>query len=226
MNLVIKQIKSTTTESAHLTSHFIISELFLGNGLTIGNSLRRMLLLNLKGTALIAIKISNICHEFSSIYGIREDILEILLNLKEITLKTQTNKGIIHYGLLTADGPGIITGNCLSFNSNIKIINPNQYIATLYLSTKITFEVIAMSNKGYRLNYNQNLRYSNFLNIDAIFMPILKVNYKIITKLTILKYKTESLLLELTTNGSIAPYKAFHEASFLLKRLFSSMLLK
>jgi DNA-directed RNA polymerase subunit alpha len=223
MNLIIKQIKSTTTESNHLTSHFIISDLLIGTGLTIGNALRRILLLNFKGTALIAIKIPNISHEFSSIYGIREDVLEILLNLKEISLKTTTNQGIIHYGILSAEGPGIITGNCISFSSNVKVINPNQYIATLYLQKKITFEVIAMSNQGYRLNYNQNLKYSNFLNIDAIFMPILKVNYKIIHKLSLESVKMEALLLEITTNGSLSPQKAFQEAAFMLEQLFSSM---
>jgi DNA-directed RNA polymerase subunit alpha len=223
MKLNIKHIKSTTTESAHLTGHFIISELIVGTGLTIGNALRRILLLNLKGTALIAIKIPKISHEFSSVYGIREDVLEILLNLKEISLKTSADKGFIHYGQLIAEGPGIITGNCLSFNSNIKIINPNQYIATLYLRKKIIFEVIATTNYGYHLNNTQNLHYSNFLNIDAIFMPIIKINYKILAKTSGIIAKKESLLIELSTNGSLSPQEAFNEAAVILTKLFSAL---
>ena len=85
------------------------------------------------------------------------------------------------------------------------------------------FEVIAKTNYGYNLNNTQNLHYSKFLNIDAIFMPIIKINYKIIAKTSVIITKKESLFIELTTNGSLSPQEAFNKAATILTKLFSAL---
>jgi DNA-directed RNA polymerase subunit alpha len=222
MSLFIKQIKAKQNESIHLTGHFIISNLNTGDGLTLGNSLRRVLLGNLVGTALIAIKIQTNQHEFSRIPGLREDTFEFLLNLKEITLKTSQNR--IHYGKILATGPGILTANCLHFfTSNIEVINPTHYLATIYTKKSLNFDIIAIQNKGYQININNKLIYPDFLNIDAIFVPILNVNYKILENLNYYNKKKESLLLEIITNGSYSPRNAFNEASLLLETLLKHL---
>ena len=224
MNFSIKQIKAKQNESIHLTGHFIISNLNPGDGLTLGNALRRVLLSNLVGTALIAIKIQTNQHEFSIIPGLREDTFEFLLNLKEITLKTSQN--IIHYGKILATGPGILTADCLSFKSNIEVINPTHYLATIYTTKIINFDIIAVQNKGYQINLNNKLIYPNFLNIDAIFVPILNVNYKILENLNCYNRKMESLLNELITNGNYSPKNAVNEAFLLLKTMLNYLKIK
>ena len=118
MDLKFKYVKSSVKESGNLVGHFTMSDLEAGQGLTIGNALRRVLLSNLEGAAITAIKIPGAAHEFATIPGIREDILEILLNLKQIILKTDEKKPFS--GKIIAKGPGIITANCLKFENDVK----------------------------------------------------------------------------------------------------------
>nr|YP_009684626.1 RNA polymerase alpha subunit [Pseudopedinella elastica]QDR24712.1 RNA polymerase alpha subunit [Pseudopedinella elastica] len=192
-----------------------------GQGLTLGNALRRVLLANLEGNAITAIRIPNASHEFSLIPGIREDILEILLNLKQIILKTKYTDKIS--GKIIAKGPGIITANCLKFDNEVEIINPNQYIAAISTAQNIEFDIIAERGVGYQLADQTEQKAKDFLQIDAVFMPVVKVNYKI-NNIYVSHNKTnESLLLEITTNGSITPEKAVSEAAKKLMIWFSSL---
>ena len=177
MELKFKYVKSIVEESGHLTGHFILTNLTPGQGLTLGNALRRVLLANLEGNAITAIRIPNASHEFSLIPGIREDILEILLNLKQIILKTKYTDKIS--GKIIAKGPGIITANCLKFDNEVEIINPNQYIAAISTAQNIEFDIIAERGVGYQLADQTEQKAKDFLQIDAVFMPVVKVNYKI-----------------------------------------------
>ena len=111
MELKFKYIKSSVQESGHSVGHFIMSNLSPGQGLTIGNALRRVLLSNIEGIAITAIRIPGVAHEFSTISGMREDILELLLNLKQTILKTETKELIS--GKICLNGPGIITANSI-----------------------------------------------------------------------------------------------------------------
>lgn len=206
MNITVKQIKSKLLDSGSLTSHFILSNLSKGLALTLGNSLRRLLLSNLTGTAIIAIKIPGVFSEFSSILGIREDVLEIILNLKEVILRSQS--GQIHYGFIKIQGPGVLTAKCICFSSAVQIINPNLYIATIYNKQLFQCEVIAQRSKGYAFIPTSKSYYPLFLPIDAIFMPVLAVNYTIKVQNQLEGNFMESLLLEITTNGSLSPNAA------------------
>jgi len=221
VELKFKYVKSIVEESGHLTGHFILTNLTPGQGLTLGNALRRVLLANLEGNAITAIRIPNASHEFSLIPGIREDILEILLNLKQIILKTKYTDKIS--GKIIAKGPGIITANCLKFDNEVEIINPNQYIAAISTAQNIEFDIIAERGVGYQLADQTEQKAKDFLQIDAVFMPVVKVNYKI-NNIYVSHNKTnESLLLEITTNGSITPEKAVSEAAKKLMIWFSSL---
>ena len=221
MELKFKYIKSSVQESGHSVGHFIMSNLSPGQGLTIGNALRRVLLSNIEGIAITAIRIPGVAHEFSTIPGMREDILELLLNLKQTILKTETNELIS--GKICLNGPGIITANSIKFDSDVKIINPNQYIATIATSTKVELDIIAERGVGYRFGDQCEQQYHDFLNIDAIFMPVIKVNYKINNVYLSYNKTTESLILEITTNGSITPEKALSEAAQKLMSWFSNL---
>ena len=221
MELKFKYIKSSIEESGHSVGHFLMSNLSPGQGLTIGNALRRVLLSNIKGIAITAIRIPGASHEFSTIPGMREDILELLLNLKQVILKSET-KDLIS-GKIRLEGPGIITANSIKFDSEVKIINPNQYIATIATNTKIDLDIIAEQGIGYRFGDQSEQHYRDFLNIDAIFMPVLKVNYSINNVYLSYNKTTESLILEITTNGSITPEKALSEAAQNLMLWFSTL---
>ncbi len=221
MDLNFKYIKSKIEESGNITGQFVMSNLLPGQGLTIGNALRRVLLANMEGTAITAIRIPGAFHEFSTIPGIREDILEIILNLKQIILKTSEKKQLS--GKINVKGPGIITGNSIKFESDVKIINPNQYIATISNKTRVEFELIAEQGTGYHLADQLEQKYENLLTIDAIFMPVINVNYKI-NNIYISYNKTiEALDLEITTNGSITPEKALNDAAETLMIWFRSL---
>jgi DNA-directed RNA polymerase subunit alpha len=221
VELKFKYIKSSIEESGHSVGHFLMSNLSPGQGLTIGNALRRVLLSNIEGIAITAIRIPGASHEFSTIPGMREDILELLLNLKQVILKSET-KDLIS-GKIRLEGPGIITANSIKFDSEVKIINPNQYIATIATNTKIDLDIIAEQGIGYRFGDQSEQHYRDFLNIDAIFMPVLKVNYSINNVYLSYNKTTESLILEITTNGSITPEKALSEAAQNLMLWFSTL---
>jgi DNA-directed RNA polymerase subunit alpha len=217
----LKHLKSSKEESGHLIGHFIISNLRVGQGLTIGNALRRVLLANIGGTAITSIQIPGCLNEFMLLPYIREDVLEILLNLKQVILSSSEQSKIS--GKIKVKGPGIITANCICFDNDIKIINPTQYIATVCDKIDIEFKLIAEYGVGYCLNTKEKQEFSDILNIDAIFMPVIKVNYNV-NDFYISKNKTvEILTLEITTNGSISPENALNQAVKTLMSWFSDL---
>jgi DNA-directed RNA polymerase subunit alpha len=186
---------------------FIFKPLDVGHGITIGNTLRRVLLTNLPGISIVGVRIAGVNHEFSTIPGVREDVLEILLNLKEVIFKSQIQEET--FGRLKVQGPAIITASCIDFPSTIEIINPNQYIATISDNSIVEMEMKLDSGKGYTLAENLHVEEPrDFLKIDAIFMPVRKVIYHI-EKLG----NQEQLILDIWTNGSITPSDAISIAS-------------
>jgi DNA-directed RNA polymerase subunit alpha len=126
----------------------LINSLQPGQGITIGNQLRRVLLGDLGGIA-ISVRIAGVTHEFSTIPGVREDILEILLNLKGIVVKNKTQD--IEFGRLKVQGPSVITADLIQLPSNLEIVNPNHYIATISTSNILEIEFKFEYGTGYRL---------------------------------------------------------------------------
>ena len=219
--LNFQYFKSSVEESGKLTGHFLLESLEAGQGLTIGNALRRVLLSNLEGTAITGIKIPGVAHEFSTIPNVREDVLEIFLNLKQIVLKSE--KQVPIFGKVSINGPGVITASSIKFDDeDIEIVNPNQYIASFSGDDTLTFDIKVEKGIGYQFaeqaNTNDNM---DFLAIDAVFMPVLKVNYKINNVYLGYSKTTESLILEITTNGSVSPEKSLSEAAQKLMTWFS-----
>jgi DNA-directed RNA polymerase subunit alpha len=219
--LNFQYFKSSVEESGKLTGHFLLQSLEAGQGLTIGNALRRVMLSNLEGTAITAIRIPGIAHEFSTIPNVREDVLEIFLNLKQIVLKNENVSSTL--GHVSIQGPGVITASSIQFDDeNIEILNPNQYIATLSGTETLNFDLKIEKGIGYQFAEQvRNNDDMDFLSIDAVFMPVLKVNYKINSVYIGYSKTTESLMLEITTNGSISPEKALSEAAQKLMTWFS-----
>jgi len=206
-NFQFECIELNLQTSTEYFGRFVFKPLDVGHGITIGNILRRVLLTNLPGISIVGVRIAGVNHEFSTIPGVREDVLEILLNLKEVIFKSQHHGETI--GRLKIQGPAIITASCIDLQSPIEIVNPNQYIATISDNSILEMEIKLDWGKGYTLAENRLVEgHSDFLRIDAIFMPVKRVVYHI-EKLG----NQEQLILDLWTNGSITPSDAVSVAS-------------
>lgn len=222
-NLSIKCLKSEQIESGACHGQFVINSLNTGQGITVGNQLRRVLLSDLGGVAISAIRIAGITHEFSTIPGVREDILEILLNLKGIVFKSKTNE--TQFGRLKVQGPTVITADLIQLPSDLEIVNKNHYIATISTSNVLEIEFKFEYGKGYRLaSQTFSDEAENYLQLDTIFMPIQKVDFKIENIYDTNNNISERLILDIWTNGSITPINALESASQIIIDLFVSLL--
>lgn len=201
---------------------FVLEPLDQGQGITIGNSLRRVLLADLEGTAIVSVRIAGVSHEFSTIPGIREDVLEILLNLKEVVFRTESKESMI--GRLRVQGPAIVTANDFELPSEVLLIDPKQYVATICGNNVLEMEFRIEKGRGYRLVEKGIDETSlDFLQIDSIFMPVKKVNYIVED----VRYKQSTLqdrlIIEVWTNGSISPKEAISQSSTILTNLFTPL---
>ena len=222
-NFYIKCLKSEKIESGSMYGQFLINSLHPGQGITVGNLLRRVLLSDLGGTTITAVRIAGVRDEFSTIPGIREDILEILLNLKGIVIHSKTTD--LQLGRLKVKGPAVVTANSIQVSKNFEIINPNHYIATISSSTILEIELKFEYGTGYKLAGQTFCKKSqDFLQIDAIFMPVQKVDFKIENVYDNSNYLTERLFIDVWTNGSISPEDAVFSASQFIINLFTSLM--
>lgn len=216
--LQIQCLQSKTQELNSLFSRFAIGPLKKGQGLTIGNALRRVLLSDLQGLAIAGVRIAEVNHEFSTISDIKEDVIDILLNLKQIVLKGSIKESTL--ARLVYYGPGIITAKDLELPEEISLVEPNQYIASVNASKTVEMEFLLRSGEGYSIGSSSNQVPEGFLAIDSVYMPVKKVNFFIETSNSI---DLESLILEVYTNGSITPTEAVSTASKMLQEIFESL---
>nr|QVQ56803.1 RNA polymerase a-subunit [Erythrocystis saccata] len=215
----IECIDSKTKSAREHYGHFVLEPLQQGQGTTVGNSLRRTILSELQGAAIVAVRIAGINHEFSTITGVREDVLEIILNLKEVVLRSYSKEPQI--GRVKIQGPAVITTGLFDLPPEIEIIDPKQYIATICSNTIFEMEFKIEQGNGYRLvDKDVDEKSIDFLQIDAIFMPAKKFNYKIEEKKISTSNIKEKLFLEVWTNGSISPQEAISQGANILTQLF------
>jgi DNA-directed RNA polymerase subunit alpha len=221
--IFIKCLNSEKIQSGACHGQFVINTLKPGQGITIGNQLRRVLLGDLGGMAISAVRIAGVTHEFSTIPGVREDILEILLNLKGIVFKSTTQK--TQFGRLKIQGPNVVTADSIQLPDDLKIINPNHYIATLSTSSILEIEFKFEYGTGYKLASQTFLEEDeNYLQLDTIFMPVQKVDFKIENVYDSSNEITERLFLDIWTNGSLSPTKALDSASQIIIDLFAALI--
>lgn len=219
-SISIRCLKSEKIDSGACHGQFVINSLKPGQGITIGNQLRRVLLGDLGSVAISAVRIAGITHEFSTIPGVREDILEILLNLKGIVLKSKIQD--TQFGRLKIQGPAAITADLIQLPSNLEIVNSNHYIATISTPNIIEIEFKFEYGTGYKLASqvfsDDN---ENYLQLDTVFMPVQKVDFKIENIYHTVDNINERLLLDIWTNGSISPTEALESSSQIIIDLFT-----
>jgi DNA-directed RNA polymerase subunit alpha len=219
--LQIQCLQSKTQELNALFSRFAIGPLKKGQGLTIGNALRRILLSDLPGLAFAGVRIADVNHEFSTIPDVKEDVIDILLNLKQIVLKGYVKDSTL--SRLVYNGPGIITAKDIELPDEITLVEPNQYIASVSTSKTIEMEFLIKAGEGYLVSNEVSQVPEGFLAIDAVYMPVTKVNFFIETSGNNISTALESLILEVYTNGSITPTEAVSSAADILQTIFGSL---
>jgi DNA-directed RNA polymerase subunit alpha len=188
-----------------------------GFGITIGNSLRRILLSSLQGAAITSAKIDGVLHEFSTITGVKEDVTEIILNLKEVRLKLHTEGPKVIR--VKTEGPRVLKAGDIQTGDAVEILNPDHYIATLSRDSKLSMEMTVKMGRGYvpaERNKEENQPIGT-IPMDSIFSPIKKVNYTITNARVGQITDYDKLNLEVWTDGSINPEEAVAHAAKILK---------
>jgi len=216
----INNIKIKVEDLSDNYGKFIIEPLEKGYGVTLGNSLRRTLLSSMWGAAATAIRIEGITHEFDTIPGIKEDVIEIILNIKELVVKTFTDEPQILK--LKTKGKKIVTAADITPNINVEILNPDLKIATLNSNAKLDMEIVVEKGMGYLLaeKNKKSDKLVDTIFIDSFFSPITKVRYDVETASLSQFSNYDKLTLEIFTNKSILPDEALSKsANILIKYL-------
>ncbi|MGC9525537.1 MAG: DNA-directed RNA polymerase subunit alpha [Limnospira sp.] len=219
----IECIESSMDTDRSQYGKFVLGPLERGQGITVGNALRRVLLSNLEGAAITAVRIAGVNHEFATIEGVREDVLEILLNLKEVVLKSYSYQKQI--GRLLVQGPATVTAGHFDLPSEAEVVDKNQYIATLSPGSTLEMECQIEKGTGYRAVERGRDESSalDFLQIDSVFMPVRKVNYTVEDARDGGSMEKDRLTLEIWTNGSLTPQEALSQAAAILVDLFGAL---
>lgn len=216
---LIKPKNIVMDESSHTDTYgkFVCEPLERGFGITIGNSLRRILLSSLQGAAIVSVKFDGVVHEFSTIPGVMEDVTDIILNLKEIKLKLIDTEGAIIR--LSRENEGVVTAGDIEKHESVVVLNPQQHIATLSKKGKMNLEMVVKMGKGYvpaekESNKNHPI---GIIFIDAIYSPIQKVNYVVTNARVGQITDYDKLTLEIWTDGSVLPEDALAFSAKILK---------
>lgn len=217
------EIEKPRIETEELTEdgkrgRFVVEPLERGFGNTLGNSLRRVLLSSLEGCAVTSIKTDGVLHEFSTIPGVKEDVTEIVLNMKSVVAKLyETSPKVVE---ISAQGPCVVTAGDIKCDSEVEILNPEQHIATLGEDAKLNMEITIDKGRGYIPAERNKLISGNnvigVLPIDSIYTPVLKVNYTVDNTRVGQITDYDKLTLDVWTNGVINAQEAVSLAAKVL----------
>ena len=216
-----KELKKPTTieatKSEDTFGRFVIKPLEKGYGVTLGNSLRRVLLSSLTGAAVVAVHVEGVEHEFSYLDGVSEDVSDIILNIKQVNLRYLGEEDTTI--TLKAQGPKILRAGDIETKGDVEILNPDQVICTLNDEASISFEMLVRYGRGYVPADSQSKQVLpvGFLPIDAIFAPIRRVAYSVADARVGQDTDYDKLVLEVWTNGAVKPDDAVAYSAKILK---------
>lgn len=200
---------------------FIIEPLAPGYGVTVANSLRRVLLASLPGAGATSVRIDGATHEFSTLAGVNEDVVEVILNLKSLRLRLNTDEPVTL--ILDKKGPGTVTAADFKKNPDVEIMNPDLHIATLDKKGRLAMEVTCEKGRGYvttEMRRDEKMPLGTIA-IDTIFTPIKKVHYEVDNTRVGRMTNFDKISLDITTDGTIDPYDAVKQASQIMIDHFS-----
>lgn len=219
-NPTLKEVIKHSDTSATI----VVSPVNRGYGNTLGNSLRRVLLSSIRGGSVVAAKIHGATHEFTTIDGVKEDIVDIVLNLKNIHLIVHSDAPIELS--LKKSGAGEVRASDIKTTADVEIVNPNQIIATIdNPKTTLEIDLVVESGRGYKNieDSSKDRLHSDMIAIDAFFSPVLRVRYKVTDTRVGQETNLEKLELTIDTDGSLTPTQAFEEAAAILVNQYQAL---
>lgn len=202
---------------------FAIEPLHTGYGMTLGNSMRRVLLSSIAGAAVTSFKIEGATHEFTTVKGVKEDVVDIMLNLKGIRFRVFGSD--VQNLRIVKKGKGAVTAKDIEVNADVEIVNPDHVIATVD-DDKAGFvmDLVVETGRGYRtVEEGASKKASDHVAVDAIFSPVLRVRYKVENTRVGQMTDLDKLLITVDTDGSISPRDAFEEASAILVNQYTAL---
>jgi DNA-directed RNA polymerase subunit alpha len=211
-------------EHSATSATFAIEPLHAGYGNTLGNSLRRVLLSSIEGAAIVAFRIEGASHEFTTVAGVKEDVVDIMLNLKNVRLNVHTDEPVELR--LEKKGAGVITAADIKTSADVEVINPDQIIATIDDPKKsVVIDLVVEAGRGYRTIEESSVSrvHSDMIALDAVFSPVLRVRFKVDSTRVGQETNLDKLLLSVETDGSISPRDAFEEAAAILVNQYTAL---
>ncbi|MGZ7495862.1 DNA-directed RNA polymerase subunit alpha [Corynebacterium sp. ZY180755] len=218
--MLISQRPTLTEEVVdNARSKFTIEPLEPGFGYTLGNSLRRTLLSSIPGAAVTSVKIDGVLHEFTTISGVKEDVSDIILNIKGLVLSSDSDEPVVMY--LRAEGPGQVTAAAIEPPAGVEVHNPDLHIATLNEQGRLEIEMVVERGRGYvPATLYSGANEIGRIPVDQIYSPVLKVSYKVEATRVEQRTDFDKLIIDVETKNSIAPRDALASAGKTLVELF------
>ena len=201
---------------------FSVEPLHTGYGMTLGNSLRRVLLSSIAGAAVTAFKLEGVSHEFTTLPHVKEDIVDIMLALKGIRFRVFSDEP--QTLRLTKQGKSKVTAKDITTNADVEIVNPEHHIATLDNKAKFVLDIVVETGRGYRtIEEGTSRKNSDMIALDSIFSPVLRVRYKVENTRVGQMTDLDKLLITIDTDSSITPRDAFEEAAAILVNQYTAL---
>jgi DNA-directed RNA polymerase subunit alpha len=211
-------------EHSSSSATFVIEPLHTGYGMTLGNSLRRVLLSSINGAAAVAFKIEGVTHEFTTVPGVKEDVVDIMLNLKQVRFKCYSEQPVMVR--LEKQGPGAVTAADIKTTADVEVVNPEVAIATID-DPKTTFimDIVIEGGRGYRTieESTEKRLHSDMIALDAVFSPVQRVRYKVEDTRVGQATNLNKLILTIDTDSTITPRDAFEEAAAILVNQYTAL---
>ncbi len=211
-------------EHTPTSATFVVEPLHAGYGMTLGNSLRRVLLSSIAGAAITSFRVEDVTHEFTTIKGVKEDVVDIMLNLKSVRMKCASDQPV--EVSLEKKGPGVITAGDIKVTADVEVINKDAVICTIDdPKAKVKMHFVVEAGRGYRtIEDSSDMRiHSDMIALDAFFSPVQRVRYKVESTRVGRETNLDKLLLTIDTDGSIAPKEAFEEAAAILVNQYTAL---
>jgi DNA-directed RNA polymerase subunit alpha len=219
--VLIAQRPTLTEEPvSEYRSRFVIEPLEPGFGYTLGNSLRRTLLSSIPGAAITSIRIDGVLHEFSTVPGVKEDVTDLILNLKELVVSSESDEPVVMY--LRKQGPGEVTGADIAPPAGVEVHNPDLHLATINKKGKLEIEMTVERGRGYvsAVQNKQQGQEIGRIPVDSIYSPVLKVTYKVEATRVEQMTNWDRLIVDVETKTSMTPRDAMASAGKTLVGLF------
>lgn len=215
---------ASVTDIGPNSATFVIEPLHTGYGMTLGNSLRRVLLSSIAGAAVTGFRIEGVSHEFTTLPGVKEDIVAIMLNLKSIRFKVFSDEP--QTIRLSKKGKGLVKAKDLELNADVEVVNPDQLICTIDdPKAAVNAELRIETGRGYRALEEQSTdkKATDLIMLDALFTPVLRVRYKVENTRVGQMTDLDKLIITIETDGSITPRDAFEEAAAILVNQYTAL---